>query len=253
MCYEFNNMADTWLETLESLTEYCSEHLYGPPPGEVLRRAGASIRSAISKLERERNKVSAQEKLLLAGVKTSAQSARSFADLKPSLFAVANARRSAARIDKLALKMRRLQQQLIETEVHSTTATLMHGVTNALAQASAMTGGAQGVHRTVLNYEKQQALLEMTQESFDQLEDEEADEDTADEMLAEIAAEVNLQLAFELPTPVRVAPVVSAAEEPDMVELMQRLENLRAAPPPGRRGDGDGGPSSEPPPAQLRG
>ena len=41
-------------------------------------------------------------------------------------------------------------------------------------------------------------------------------------------------------------------EEPDMAELMQRLENLRAAPPPGRRGDGDGGggPSSEPP---LRG
>jgi len=199
-------MADTWLETLEVWTDYVSEQLYGPPPEEVLRRAGASIRSAISKLERERNKVAAQEKLLLAGVRTSAQSARSFADLKPSLLSVANARRSASRIDKLALKMRRLQQQLIETEVHSTTATLMHGVTNALAQASAMTGGAQGVQRTVMNYEKQQALLEMTQESFDQLEDAEADEDTADEMLAEIAAEVNLHLSFELPTPVREAP-----------------------------------------------
>jgi hypothetical protein len=243
-------MADTWLDTLEEWTEYINEQLYGPPPEEVLRRAGASIRSAISKLERERNKVSAQEKLLLAVVKTSARDARSFADLKPSLLAVANARRSATRIDKLSLKMRRLQQQLIETEVHSTTATLMHGVTNALAQASAMMGGAQGVQRTLHNYEKQQALLEMTQESFDQLEDEEADEDTADDMLAEIAAEANLHLAFDLPTPVREAPKMLATEEPDMVELMQRLENLRAGPPPGRRGGDDGGPSSEPP---LRG
>ena len=242
-------MTDTWLDTFETWSDYFSEALYGPPPDEVLRRAGASIRSAVHKLERERKKTSTQEAVLLANVRTSSASARSFADLKPALLAVASARRSASRIDKLMLKMRRLQQQLIETEVHSTTATVMHGVTNALAQATALTGGYQGVQRTVMNYEKQQALLEMTQESFDQLEDEEEVEGTADEMLAEIAAEVNLKLSFDLPTPAkREATFEAAGEEPDMEELMKRLANLCAGTTQ-RRGDGPDAPQAPPAPA----
>jgi len=111
-------MADeTWLETIESWSEAASEYFYGPAPAEILRRANATIRSAILKLERERKKTQGHESTLLSATKAAAPNARTFADLRPSLLAVANARRSGTRIDALVLKMRRLQQQLVETEV----------------------------------------------------------------------------------------------------------------------------------------
>jgi len=113
---------DTWLETLETWYEHASEYIYGPTPTETIRRANASIRTAVLKLDRERKKAFAHEQQLFANTRSLEKSARSFADLRPGLVAIANARRSGARIDKLVLKMRSLQQQLIETEAQSTTA-----------------------------------------------------------------------------------------------------------------------------------
>jgi hypothetical protein len=102
----------------------------------------------------------------------------------------------------------------------------MHSVTYALAQASAMTGGLSGVHHTLRNYEKQKAVLEMTAESFEQIDDEEEDEAVADELLAQIAHEANLTLSFDLPSVDRAAKVAEE-EAPDMMELLERLENLQ--------------------------
>ena len=237
---------DSWLETFESWSEYVSEYFYGPPPTEVIRRANTSLRSAVLKLERERKKTAAHEKELLAGARASAPSAHSFADVRPALLAVANARRSIARIEKLGLKLKRLQQQLIETEVQATTTGVLNSVTHALAQASAMTGGLVGVQRMVNNYEKQQAMMEMAQEAFDNLEEEAEDESTADDMLSQIAAEANLQLSFDMPTP---AASSAAVDDTEYDELMQRLERLTSAPSHGRSGDGSdrGGPSAPSP------
>ena len=220
---------DTWLETLESWTEYVgetwTEYFYGPSPAETIRRASGSIRAAVLKLARERKKTSAHEQQLFASTKGLEKTARSFADLRPGLLAIANARRSGARIDKLTLKMRSLQQQLVETEAQTTTSQVMHSVTHALAQASAMTGGFAAVQHTLRNYEKQKALLEMTAESFEQLDEEEEDEEMADELLTQIAHEANLKLTFELP---EAFTAVNVREEvPEMEELMERLDQLR--------------------------
>lgn len=234
-------MADeTWLETLESWSEAAAEYLYGPPPAEVIRRASASIRFAVLKLERERRKTTQQEQTLIAAARAAAPGARTFADVRPALLAVANTRRSGARIDKLTLKMRSLQQQLIETEVNSTTATVMHSVTHALAQATAATGGLAGVQRMVMGYERQKALLEMTQESLGTLEEDEEDEETADDLLAQIAAEANLALTFDLPAVSSGTRVSAAAVDNELNELMERFQRLNEASPP-PRGGGTGG------------
>jgi hypothetical protein len=112
---------DTWLETFETWYEHASEYLYGPTPTETIRRANANIRTAVLKLDRERKKAFAHEQQLFANTRSLEKSARSFADLRPGLVAIANARRSGARINMLVLKMRSLQQQLIETEAQNTT------------------------------------------------------------------------------------------------------------------------------------
>lgn len=218
---------DTWLDTFETWGEYVSEYIYGPPPEEVIRRANASIRTAVTKLERERAKVFQHETQLFTKTKSQEKTARCFGDLRPGLLAIANARRSGSRIDKLVLKMRGLQQQLIETEAHSTTALVMHNVTHALAQASTLTGGLAGVQRAVMNYERQKAILEETQDSFAELDEDEEDEDVADEMLQQIAAEAHLNLVFELPVVATATRTQKESSTEEMDELMHRLAQLR--------------------------
>jgi len=217
---------DTWSDTFESWGDALSEYLF-PSPAETLRRAGSSIRSAVSKLERERKKLDVQEAQLMANAKRQESTATCFADLRPGLLAVAKARRSKARVDKMTLKMRGLQQQLIETEVNATTTEVMQAVTGALTQANAITGGAQVIQKTVMNYERQKALLQMAQESFAE-DDEEEEEELADDMLARIAQEANLRLSFALPAvppaPTQALAPVAVSEED---ELFARLERLR--------------------------
>jgi hypothetical protein len=237
-------MADeTWLETLETWSEYVSEYVYGPSPTEVLRRATSSLRTAVFKLERERKKTAMQEKSLIADAKAAAPHAHSFADVRPALLAVANARRSIVRIDKMTIKLKRLQQQMIETEAQSTMTSVLTSVTAALAQASAMTGGVVGVRRMLQGYEKQQALMEMTQDAFADLEEEEEDESNADEMLSQIAAEAELHLKFDLPLPSMASQ--KSDDEVDYANLMERLQRLTSAASHGGGGD-DRGPAPGP-------
>jgi division protein CdvB (Snf7/Vps24/ESCRT-III family) len=235
-------MADeSWLETFENWSEVLTEYVFGPEPQEVIRRANASIRTALLKLERERKKSRQNETQLLAEARKAAPGARSFADVRPALLAVANARRSGSRIDHLVLKMRSLQQQLVETEVNATTGQVMHRVTHALAQASAITGGLHGVQRMVLAYDRQKALLEMTQESLGTLEDEEEDEATADEMLAQIAAEASLQLSFDMPALPGANAAAAAATDKELEELMVRFQRLTDSGTRDHRGPGGSG------------
>jgi len=217
-------MTDTWGETFEELYEKLNELVYGPTPAEVIRRASANVRSAVTKLERERKKLEAQEQQMMANTRRQESTAKSFADLRPGLLAISKSRRSMARIDKLSLKMRGLQQQLIETEVHSTTSDVLRAVTGALMQANAVTGGGQSIQKTVVNYERQKALLEMTQDSF--AEDEEEEEEDADAMLLQIAQEAHLRLSFALPT-VQQAPPAAVAAAAVEEELFARLDRLR--------------------------
>jgi len=124
--------------------------------------------------------------------------------------------------------------------VNATTSGVMQSVTQALAQANALTGGLAGVQRMVVGYERQKALLEMTHESMGTLEDEEDDQEVADEMLAQIAAEASLALKFDLPV---TAAAASHEDEADLEELMKRFHRLvdDGDPRGGKKGDPGGG------------
>jgi hypothetical protein len=220
-------MEDTWLETCKEWYEYGAGIVWGPTPSEVIREAGQRVRLAIRRLNRERVKTKLQESSLVQDLKNSAASARCVNDLKPAAMAISRCRKMQTRIEKMSYQMHGLQMQMLETDVHTNTAEIMQTVVAALAQTNAMTGGGKSVQHTALSYEKQKAMLEMTQETFASMQDDEEEEEDADDMVSQLASEMNIKLTFDLPQ--AVPHKVQAAEHDNGIEhLMERMNNLRS-------------------------
>jgi len=220
-------MDDTWIETFQEWYEFGSEVVWGPGPAQIIRNAQQNIRQSIRRLDRERNRHKRQEQKLVEDLKTTAPSARCLDDLKPAALAISRCRRGQRRIDRIIFQMQGLEMQILETDVHANTAATMNSVSSALTHANALTGGAKSVYQSISTYEKQKAVLEMTQDAFSNLYDEGGEEEDADNMVAEIASEINIQLSFELP---RVSKPETSSPPPapnELESLLERFQKLK--------------------------
>ena len=70
----------------------------------MLRRAGSNVRAAITKLERERKKLEAQELQMMAKIRRQESTAKGFADLRPGLLRQGVGRVSAPHCSCVVIK-----------------------------------------------------------------------------------------------------------------------------------------------------
>jgi len=236
-------MTDSLYDYLEETAERSWEWFWGATPEVTLARANSKVRQAMHKLERKRKEALAAETSLLAELRRAAPRARSVADMRSAAQAVARNRRGITRIDKMHFQLTGLQQQLLETETQNLTTTVMHDVVGSLMMANSVLGGAREVQHTMLNFQRQKAVLEYNHEQVSSLDDEEEEEEDAETLVAQLVQEQHLQLSFDLPAVAqqqREAPrppppaaqpaeaeAVCEADDGDIDSLMRRFENLK--------------------------
>jgi len=222
-------------EWVEEQIDYAWEWFWGPSPEQTLARASTKVRQALRQLERKRREALANEAQLLAELRKVAPRAQSLADIRSSAQAIARNRRGIARIDKLNFQLTGMQQQLLETETQNLTSSVMHDVTSSLTVANSMMGGTREVQHTLMNFQRQKAMLEFNQDQFSALDDDEAEEEDAEAIVAQLVQEQHLQLSFDLPSVAKQAPAEPPPQPPEEVpvadeevdNLLQRFEMLK--------------------------
>lgn len=221
----------TWLETLEDWSEYASEQLWGPTPRTVIQRSQMQIRQSIRKLEREKQKLQADEKKYILNIKSSASNAKKASDLKIQALTIARCRRGMSRIDNLIFSLNGMNQDLLESGTQSEMNSVMQNVTHALINVNSTSSGVQGIYSVVKQYERQKQVFEMAKEVISDTYDAEVEEEDADILLEQLNDELHLNLDSLLPQPGRTHAFTSQ-DALDLPSVPPRTGGGAPKPPP---------------------
>ena len=217
------------------------EWLFGKrkTPEEMLRQNQRTLNKAIRDLDRERSKMEAQEKKLIADIKKMAKDGQMDAvkimakDLVRTRRYVKKFILMRANIQAVSLKVQTLRSQ-------NAMAMAMRGVTRALQNMNRQLNLPQ-IQRIMYEFERQSDMMdmkeEMMSEAIDDVIGDEEDEEESDTVVNQILDELGVQLSQklgELPTANNTigsaqtnktnTPVAVVDADAD---LQARLENLR--------------------------
>jgi len=239
-------------EFVDEWTEYGAELLWGPTPQQVMRRSAMKIKQNERMLERERSKLEAKEKELIARLRKCAATNGSRQELQNVALTVARCRKGMLKIDRMVLQLQGITQDMLSSNVTQAFTEVIHDVNVSLAQLRGLTGGVNGVNNTLINFQKEKARMEIANETLEDMLGDQDEEEDADETLAALADELNLAISFELPTVsksqrVHVPPsegtVDEVALDADLAVLTKRLAALGTS-RPNDKDDRDDKPSS---------
>ncbi|CAG2100728.1 unnamed protein product [Medioppia subpectinata] len=216
------------------------EWLFGKKktPEELLRQNQRALNKAVRDLDRERTKMEAQEKKLIADIKKMAKDNQMDAvkimakDLVRTRRYVKKFILMKANIQAIALKVQTLRSQ-------NAMAMAMKGVTRALASMNKQMNLPQ-IQRIMADFERQSEIMDMKEEmmndAIDDVMGDEEDEEESDAVVAQVLDELGVQLnqqLNDLPQAIgSLNPSAANAKTPVAVtdadaDLQARLDNLR--------------------------
>ncbi|XP_050196719.1 charged multivesicular body protein 2a [Myiozetetes cayanensis] len=206
-------------------------------PEELLRQNQRALARAVRELDRERLKLEAQEKKIIADIKKMAKQGQMDAvrvmakDLVRTRRYVRKFITMRANVQAVALKIQTLKS-------NSSMATAMRGVTKAMATMNRQLKLPQ-IQKIMLEFERQAELMDMKEELMnDAIDDalgDEDDEEESDAVVSQVLDELGLNLTDELATLPGVpgggegrggAEAAAALADAD-ADLEERLKNLR--------------------------
>lgn len=210
-------------------------------PEELLRQNQRALARAVRELDRERQKLEAQEKKIIVDIKKMAKQGQMDAvrvmakDLVRTRRYVRKFIAMRANVQGVALRVQTLKS-------NSAMASAMRGVTRAMATMNRQLKLPQ-IQRILLEFQKQSELMDMKEELMnDAIDDalgDEDDEDESDAVVSQVLDELGLNLTDELatlPPPGGSlaagegragAEAASAALADADADLEERLKNLR--------------------------
>lgn len=214
------------------------EWLFGrkKTPSEMLRENKRQLDRAIRELDRERTKLERQEKQVIADIKKAAKAGQ----IDSTRIMAKDLVRTRNHMKKMIKMKTQIQAVALKIQTLKSTATMadaMKGVTKAMRSMN-KTMNIPGLQKIMMEFEKQNEMMEMKQEVMDDMIDDTLadsdEEEETDQVVSQVLDELGLSLDGELTTvpnnagPQKIAQG-SAAQQPvsaDM-DLQARLDNLK--------------------------
>lgn len=218
------------------------EWLFGrkKSPEEMLRQNQRALNKAIRDLDRERSKMEAQEKKLIADIKKFAKD-NQMGPVKVMAKDLVRTRRYVKKFILMKCNIQAVSLKVQTLRSQNSMAVAMKGVTKALMSMNRQMNLPQ-IQRIMQDFEKQTEIMDMKEEMMsevidDALEEEDAEEES-EQIVKQVLDELGIQMQEQLseiptvtgpikandPQPVKTAATVTEDADAD---LQARLENLR--------------------------
>ncbi|KAJ2899247.1 ESCRT-III subunit protein did4 [Coemansia aciculifera] len=208
-------------------------------PQEALRNNIRALKKAQRELDRERSKMEAQEKKLIADIRKSAKADQRDA-CKVMAKDLVRTRRYIQKFYKMGTSLQGVSLRIQSMSSNQQMATAMRGATSAMKSMN-KSMNLPGMQKVLMDFEKESATMDMKEELMndaidDAMEDDEMDdEEVSDELVNKILDEINLegnQAMGAVPKTIRDQSAVAegmGAIDPldDDAALQARLDSLR--------------------------
>ncbi|KAJ2910080.1 ESCRT-III subunit protein did4 [Coemansia aciculifera] len=208
-------------------------------PQEALRNNIRALKKAQRELDRERSKMEAQEKKLIADIRKSAKADQRDA-CKVMAKDLVRTRRYIQKFYKMGTSLQGVSLRIQSMSSNQQMATAMRGATSAMKSMN-KSMNLPGMQKVLMDFEKESATMDMKEELMndaidDAMEDDEVDdEEVSDELVNKILDEINLegnQAMGAVPKTIRDQSAVAegmGAIDPldDDAALQARLDSLR--------------------------
>ncbi|KXJ25487.1 charged multivesicular body protein 2a [Exaiptasia diaphana] len=217
------------------------EFLFGrkKTPEEMLKQNQRALNRAMRDLDRERAKMEAQEKKVIADIKKMAKLGQMDA-VKIMAKDLVRTRRYVKKFILMRANIQAVSLKIQTLRSNNAMAQAMKGVTKAMATMNRQLKLPQ-IQKIMMEFEKQSEMMDMKEEmmndAIDDVIGDEEDDEESDKLVAQVFDELGLQLTEELSDIPATASGVGnkeaagAAKVPAMADadadLQARLENLR--------------------------
>ncbi|KAI8329073.1 charged multivesicular body protein 2a-like protein [Chlamydoabsidia padenii] len=219
------------------------ESLFGrrKTPAEMLRQHQRSITKAQRELDRERERLERQEKVLINDIKKSAK-ANQMSACKVMAKDLVRTRRYVQKFYQMKTQLQAVGLRIQTLRSNQQMAEAMRGATKAMSSMNRQMNLPQ-IQKIMMEFEKESELMDMKDEmmgdAIDDVMEEEDDEVESEEIVNKVLDEIGISLNQELSeaptgikqsTPVATTERVAQAEgglSADDAALQARLDNLR--------------------------
>ncbi|XP_055663640.1 LOW QUALITY PROTEIN: charged multivesicular body protein 2a [Falco peregrinus] len=208
-------------------------------PEELLRQNQRALARAMRELDRERQKLEAQEKKIIVDIKKMAKQGQMDA-VKIMAKDLVRTRRYVKKFITMRANVQAVSLKIQTLKSNNSMAQAMKGVTKAMATMNRQLKLPQ-IQKIMMEFEKQAEIMDMKEElmndAIDDAMGDEDDEEESDAVVSQVLDELGLNLTDELatlPLPGGVAgsgrgrtPEATAALADADADLEERLKNLR--------------------------
>ncbi|CAO3593335.1 unnamed protein product [Absidia cylindrospora] len=219
------------------------ESLFGrrKTPAEMLRQHQRSITKAQRELDRERERLERQEKVLISDIKKSAK-ANQMSATKVMAKDLVRTRRYIQKFYQMKTQLQAVGLRIQTLRSNQQMAEAMRGATKAMSSMNRQMNLPQ-IQKIMMEFEKESELMDMKDEmmgdAIDDVMEEEDDELESEDIVNKVLDEIGISLNQELteaPTGIKQATPVATTERVAQAEgglsvddaaLQARLDNLR--------------------------
>ncbi|CAO3589271.1 unnamed protein product [Absidia cylindrospora] len=219
------------------------ESLFGrrKTPAEMLRQHQRSITKAQRELDRERERLERQEKILISDIKKSAK-ANQMSATKVMAKDLVRTRRYIQKFYQMKTQLQAVGLRIQTLRSNQQMAEAMRGATKAMSSMNRQMNLPQ-IQKIMMEFEKESELMDMKDEmmgdAIDDAMEEDDDEVESEEIVNKVLDEIGISLNQELveaPTGIKQASPVATTERVAQAEgglsaddaaLQARLDNLR--------------------------
>ncbi|ORZ15070.1 Snf7-domain-containing protein [Absidia repens] len=219
------------------------ESLFGrrKTPAEMLRQHQRSLTKAQRELDRERERLERQEKVLISDIKKSAK-ANQMSATKVMAKDLVRTRRYIQKFYQMKTQLQAVGLRIQTLRSNQQMADAMRGATKAMSSMNRQMNLPQ-IQKIMMEFEKESELMDMKDEmmgdAIDDVMEEEDDEVESEDIVNKVLDEIGISLNQELTeaptgikqtTPVATTERVAQAEgglSADDAALQARLDNLR--------------------------
>ncbi|ORZ12237.1 Snf7-domain-containing protein [Absidia repens] len=219
------------------------ESLFGrrKTPAEMLRQHQRSITKAQRELDRERERLERQEKILISDIKKSAK-ANQMSAAKVMAKDLVRTRRYIQKFYQMKTQLQAVGLRIQTLRSNQQMADAMRGATKAMSSMNRQMNLPQ-IQKIMMEFEKESELMDMKDEmmgdAIDDAMEEDDDEVESEEIVNKVLDEIGISLNQELveaPTGIKQASPVATTERVAQAEgglsaddaaLQARLDNLR--------------------------
>ncbi|KAJ2226843.1 ESCRT-III subunit protein did4 [Coemansia sp. RSA 1722] len=205
-------------------------------PQEILRQNLRALNKAQRELDRERTKMEAQEKKLIADIKKSAKAGQINA-CKVMAKDLVRTRKYIQKFYKMKTSLQGVSLRIQTMSSNQQMATAMRGATSAMKSMNG-TMNLPGIQKVLADFERESDMMDMKEDLMndvidDAMDDEEDEEEESEQIVQQVLDEIGLQLNQSLgAAPQAVGEqndvgVAAADALDDDAALQARLDSLR--------------------------